>query len=138
MEENAKKNIHGKQNVEYEKIEIAVTTAKGAGQVVEINHTTEVDHECIIGIAQVFSNSDALPNATLELDIDSQLVFPKGFESKLIYAGSDVPPDDRFVRTINRKVKQTRITGKFTDGSALAVHEAYTANLYLMVLSSKD
>lgn len=128
-------NVHGLPNVEYEKIEISVDSS---GKEIEFSHITEIDHNCIIGIAQVFSNIEALPNSTLRLEIDSQEVFPKGFESKMIFAGDDVPPDDRFIRTVNRDVKQDRITGKFTDGGALeGSFVPYTANIYLMVLSNR-
>lgn len=128
-------NLHGLANVEYEKIEILVTSD---GQEIEFSHITEIDHSCIIGIAQVFSNTLALANSTLRLSIDSQEVFPKGFESKLIHASSDVAPDERFVRTINRDVKQDKVTGRFMDGGALAgSFEPYTANIYLMVLSNR-
>jgi len=128
-------NVHGLPNVEYEKIEIPVVSS---GQEIEFTHITDIDHNCIIGIAQLFSNSEALPNSTLRLAIASQEVFPKGFESKLIFAGSDVAPDDRFVRTINRDVKQDKVTGRFIDGGALeGLFESYTANIYLMVLSNR-
>jgi len=131
-----KVNIHGLPNVEYEKIEIAVTAT---GQEVEFSHITEIDHNCIIGIAQVFSNIEALPNSTLRLEIDSQEVFPKGFESKLIFAGSDVAPDDKFIRTINREIKQDKVSGRFVDGNALGgSFTPYTANIYLMVLSNRN
>ncbi len=133
MEEN--KNIeHKKPNVEFEKIEISVTSD---GQEVSFSHTTEVDHTCIIGVALVVSNENALPNSTLELDVDGQKVFPTGFEAKLIYSGQEVPPDDRFFKYINRPVKQVKIEGKYTDGSALSTFASYTANLYLMMLTNR-
>jgi len=123
-------------NVEYEKIEILVNQS---GQQIDFVHHTEVDHSCIVGLAQVISDELALPNSTIELLIDGQEVFPSGFESKLIYAGIEVAPDDRFITTVNRDINRTKITGKFTDGGA--IHEnfsAYTANIYLMVLTNKE
>jgi len=124
-----------KSNVEFEKIPITVTSS---GQEVDITHITDIDHTCIIGIAQVFSNKDALPNCEIQLDVDGQEVFPKGFESKLIYAGEDVPPDDKYFRYINRDVKQVKITGKFKDGDSLSSFSQYTANIYLMVLTDRE
>lgn len=127
-------NAHGKVNFEYEKIEISVTQS---GQNVKFSHVTEVDHISIEGIAQVFSLQDALENSTLQLDVDGQEVFPVGFESKLIYAGCEVAPDDKFVKTICRKIKQDRIKGEFTDGGSQQEFKPYTANIYLQVLSNK-
>jgi len=123
-----------KGNVEYEKIEIAVTSDGGE---TTFDHTTEIDHNRIIGITQVFSDSDALPDSTLELDVDGEEIFPAGFESKLIATGQEVPPDDKWVHYIDRPVKQVRVTGKFTDGSALSSFAAYKANIYLMMRTDK-
>lgn len=130
MEDNNKP-----QNVEFEKIEINVTAGS---QVINFSHTTEIDHTRIIGIAQVFTNENAVPNSTLELDVDGQRVFPDGFESKLIYAGQEVPPDDKYFSYLDRPVKQIKVTGKFTDGNALAPFAAYSANIYLMVLTTHE
>ena len=123
-----------KGNVEYEKIEISVVADGGE---YTFDHTTEIDHNRIIGITQVFSDSDALPNSTLELDVDGEEIFPTGFESKLIVTGQEVPPDEKWVGYIDRPVKQVRITGKFTDGSALGSFVAYKANIYLMMRTNK-
>jgi len=128
-------NNRQKPNVEFEKIEINVA---GSGQKISFSHTTEIDHSRIIGIAQVFSNESALPDSTLELDIDGQEVFPAGFESKLVYSGMEVPPDDRYFQYLDRPVNQIKITGKFTDGGALSSFAAYTANIYLMMLTKRE
>jgi hypothetical protein len=130
MEDNTKQT-----NVEFEKITLEVTAS---GQVIDFRHVTEIDHTCIIGIAQVFSNKEAVPDSELQLDIDGQKVFPKGYECKLLYAGDEVPPDDKFYRYINRSVNQTRITGQFTDGGALTPFVPYTANIYLMMLTNRE
>ncbi len=123
-----------KPNVEFEKIEISVTADK---QEVSFTHTTEIDHTRVIGIAQVFSNEAALANSSLEMNIDGQVVFPTGFESKLIYTGMEVPPDEKYFRYLDRPVNRIKITGKFTDGGALAQFAAYTANVYLMMLTNR-
>jgi hypothetical protein len=133
MEENS--FMQGYPNVEYEKIEVKVTEA---GQEISFSHTTEIDHTRIIGIAQVFSNVGAIPNSTIKLSVDSQEVFPTGFESKLIYAGQEVPPDERFVRYIDREAKQIKVEGTFKDGGALTPFVAYTANIYLRMLTNKS
>lgn len=122
-------------NVEYEKIAVAVAADGGT---TAIDHTTDIDHTLIIGITQVFSNASAIPNSTIELDIDGFEVFPAGFESKLIATGQEVPPNDKYLNYINREIKQVRIKGTFTDGGALGVgFAAYTANIYLMVRTNK-
>lgn len=122
-------------NVEYEKIQINVTAA---GQKVEFSHSTEIDHVRIIGIAQVFSNENAVPNSTLKLVADGQQIFPDGFESKLIYCGQEVPPDDRFTRYINQEAKQIKVEGTFTDGGSLSQFVPYTANIYLRMLTNRS
>lgn len=124
-----------KTNVEFEKIEINVTSA---GQEINFSHTTEIDHTRVIGVAQVFSNEAALPNSVIEMNIDGQTVFPTGFESKLIYTGMEVPPDEKYFRYLDRPVNRVKITGKFTDGKALAQFAAYSANIYLMMLTNRN
>jgi len=123
-----------KPNVEFEKIEINVTAS---GQEVSFSHTTEIDHIKVIGIAQVFTNETALPNSIIELNIDGQEVFPTGFESKLIYTGMEVPPDDKYFKYLDRPVDRVKIAGKFKDGVALAPFASYSANIYLMMLTNK-
>ncbi len=123
-----------KGNVEFEKIEISVS---GAGQAIEFSHITEVDHARIIGIMQQFSDETAIPGSSIELDVDGDEVFPKGFESALIYSNESVAPDDRFMRYIDRNVDQVKVTGKYTDGSAQAVFAPYTAHIYLLMRTDK-
>ena len=119
---------HG--NVEYEKIEISVTKD---GEIVSFDHTTEIDHTRILGICQVFTDMAALPNSTLELDVDGEAIFPVGFESKLIASGTEVAPDEKWLHYIDRETKQVRVKGRFMDGSALEEFAAYNANIYLMM-----
>lgn len=122
------------RNVEYEKIEIAVNTS---GENVAFTHTTEIDHTRIIGIAQVFSNDMALSNSRLKLSVDGEQIFPTGFECKLIYAGQEVPPDEKFLTYINREARQVKVEGTFTDGGSLEPFKPYTANIYLRMLRNK-
>lgn len=121
-------------NVEYEKIEIKVNEN---GQQVPFTHTTEIDHTQIIGIAQVFSNDLAVPNSQLKLSVEGQQIFPTGFESKLIHAGQEVPPDEKFLTYINREAHQVKVEGTFTDGGSLETFAPYTANIYLRMLRNR-
>lgn len=116
-------------NREFEKIPITITSD---GQIVPFSHTTELDHECIDGVAIVVSDQTALPGSLIELKIDGKEVFPTEFEAQLIYSGVDVAPDERYYSYLNRRVKQVKVTGKFTDGGVAGKGDAgYTANLYL-------
>ncbi len=133
MEENNFRQEY--PNVEYEKVEIKVMQP---GQEISFSHTTEIDHTRIIGIAQVFSNEKAVPNSVIRLSVDGQEVFPSGFESKLIYTGQEVPPDERFVQFIDREAKQIKVEGVFTDGNALNPFVPYNANIYLRMLTNKS
>ena len=121
-------------NVEYEKIELKVIES---GENVPFTHTTEIDHTRIIGISQVFSNDKAVPNSRLKLSVEGQQIFPSGFESKLIHAGQEVPPDEKFLTYINREAHQVKVEGTFTDGGSLEPFEPYTANIYLRMLRNR-
>jgi len=123
-----------KGNVEFEKIAISVTEA---GQEIEFSITTEIDHARVIGIMQQFSDETAMPGSTIQMDIDGDEVFPVGFESALIYSDESVPPDDRYMRYINRDISQVKIKGKYTDGEAQDTFAAYTAHIYILMRTKR-
>ncbi len=120
------------------RFEHITTTITVAASTVDINnsasgYTTNVRNKKLIGIALTLSDEAQLPNSTIELYCDGLEIFSSGTPAKTIFMSTQVGNNAKIFELLSRKIKQSRITGRYTDGNVGGV--PYTVKLTLMVLA---
>ncbi len=83
----------------------------------------------ITGIQFTTTDTASLKDAVLsKFEIDSNDVFPEGWEVKLLVTGDGVSPDDRWQK-LDERADGSTISGIFTDAGNAAAYP-YNARIY--------
>lgn len=110
--------------IKYQIIKLAIT---GAGSF-PINAETDKAYRKVTGLQYSSTDSAALKDAVFsKFEIDSNEIFPDGFEVKLIQVGQEVNPNERFYK-VNEKAEGSSVLGTFKDAGNAA---AYPYNVYI-------
>ncbi len=110
--------------IKYQLLKLIITAAGNF----PINAEADKAYKKVTGIHLSSSDTAALKDSVFtKLEIDSNEIFPEGFEVKMIRTGEEVPPDERFY-TLNERADGSTISGNFKDaGNAVA----YPYNVYI-------
>ena len=110
--------------IKYQIIKLTIT---GAGNF-PISAETDKAYKRVTGLQFNSTDSSALKDAVFgKFEIDSNEIFPDGFEAKLIQTGLEVSPNDRFYK-IDERADGSSVLGNFTDAGNAA---AYPYNVYI-------
>ncbi len=110
--------------IKYQLLKLAIT---GAGAF-PINAEADKAYKRITGINYSTTDTNALKDSVFtKFEIDSNEIFPDGFEVKMIQTGQEVPPNDRYY-PLNERAEGSTIVGSFKDAGNAA---AYPYNVYI-------
>ena len=113
--------------IKYQIIKLIIT---GAGNFV-IRAETDKAYKKVTGVQYSGTDATALKDAVFnKFEIDSNEIFPEGFEVKLIQSGQDVSPNDRFYDDIDERADGSTVSGSFQDAGNAAAYP-YNARIYL-------
>lgn len=113
------------------KFEILPFNVAEANQHVEKEFNTEASTGQILGVALVATDDDALDASTLELRIGGATIFPKDFECKMLRAGMEVAPNQRFfIFNKAEDVDRSQIQVRYQDGGQFT--GTYNVHIYLL------
>ena len=110
--------------IKYQIIKLTIT---GAG-LFPISVETDKAYRKVTGLQYSSNDSAALKDAVFnKFEIDSNEIFPEGFEVKLIQSGQEVSSNERFYK-IDEKAEGSSVLGSFKDAGNAA---AYPYNVYI-------
>ncbi len=120
--------------IKYQIIKLTIT---GAGNF-PISAETDKAYKKVTGLQYSGTDTAALKDAVFtKFEIDSNEIFPDGFEVKLIQTGQDVSPNKRFYDDIEERADGSTVSGSFQDaGNATAY--PYNARIYLRLENRED
>jgi hypothetical protein len=111
--------------IKYQLIKLQIT---GAGDF-PISAEADKTYGRITGIQITSTDTAALKDAVFKrFEIDSNDIFPEGFETKLLVTGDGVSPNERFY-DLNERADGSTITGTFTDAGNAGAYP-YNARIY--------
>lgn len=110
--------------IKYQLLKLVITAAGNF----PISAESDKSYKRITGIHFSSSDTNSLKDSVFtKLDIDSNEIFPEGFEVKMIRTGEEVAPNDRFY-SLNERAEGSTILGNYRDaGNALL----YPYNVYI-------
>ncbi|MBI4946302.1 MAG: hypothetical protein HY840_07870 [Bacteroidetes bacterium] len=120
--------------IKYQIIKLTIT---GAGNF-PISAETDKAYKKVTGLQYSGTDTAALKDAVFtKFEIDSNEIFPDGFEVKLIQTGQEVSPNKRFYDDIEERADGSTVSGSFQDaGNATAY--PYNARIYLRLENRQD
>ena len=120
--------------IKYQIIKLTIT---GAGNF-PISAETDKAYKKVTGLQYSGTDTAALKDAVFtKFEIDSNEIFPDGFEVKLIQTGQEVSPNKRFHDDIEERADGSTVSGSFQDaGNATAY--PYNARIYLRLENRAD
>ena len=119
--------------IKYQIIRLSVT---GAGDF-PINAEADKTYKKITGIQFTTTDSSALKDAVFsKFDIDSNEIFPEGYETKLLVCGEDLKPGERW-EELDERADGSTIAGTFTDAGNASAYP-YNARIYLKLTNPID
>lgn len=120
--------------IKYQIIKLTIT---GAGNF-PISAETDKAYKKVTGLQYSGTDTAALKDAVFtKFEIDSNEIFPDGFEVKLIQTGQEVSPNKRFYDDIEERADGSTVSGSFQDaGNATAY--PYNARIYLRLENRVD
>lgn len=118
------------ENKQTKKFKIITLTVPAAGNSIPINEASDTGYDRITGVLLNLTNQTALPQGTIDLAINGKEIFPRGYETRNIFCGLEVAPDERFY-SLDEKGDQTTILGNYVDGSVVGVVYPYNVLLYV-------
>jgi hypothetical protein len=102
-----------------------------------INAEADKTYGKITGIQFTTTDEAALKDAVFKkFDIDSNDIFPEGFEVKLIKSGEDLKPNERW-EDLDERADGSTIAGMFTDAGNAAAYP-YNARIYLRLANPTE
>ena len=111
--------------IKYQLIKLQIT---GAGDF-PISAESDKTYKKITGIQFTTTDTSALKDAVFSrFEIDSNDIYPDGFETKLLVTGDGVSPNDRFYE-LDERADGSTITGIFTDAGNAGGYP-YNARIY--------
>lgn len=118
------------RNVKYQLIQLTIT---GAGLTASTNDvTTDKLYKKVKGIQVTVSSAIAIEATSFDkFQINSQEIYPTGFEVKLISCNSGVPPNERFDIDVDEPGAGATVDITVKDNSVAATVYPYTVNVYL-------
>lgn len=126
----------------YQTISIAVPSS---GASVSVEATTQNGYERVVGIAHTNNSAACLEGSYFDkFEIDSQEIFPSGFEAKLLHSSTDVAPNQRYLTKFDQvKGDKLKVAIKYVDGGKGATGEGttdypYVAKIVLMLTNAEN
>ena len=116
-----------KKPTKYQKIAVACAAINTA-----YTYDFDVDntYDWITGIFVSPPNVLDLPDATIDMQIANQEIFPKDFPiGDFLYADNSVAPDDKFFTDIKEQAKGNNVKGTLTTGGVLTAPDDF--NIWL-------
>ncbi|TAL55244.1 MAG: hypothetical protein EPN86_03440 [Nanoarchaeota archaeon] len=119
--------------IKYQIIKLSVT---GAGSF-PISAETDKAYKKVTGIQFNSTDSNALKDTVFsKFEIDSNEIFPDGFEVKLIQTGLEVTPNERFYK-VDERAEGSTVAGSYKDAGNAAAYP-YNAYIYLRLENRVD
>ncbi len=117
-----------KKNIFYQTISLNITSA-GLTKATQ-SESLDKTYKRVKGIQVTVQDSAAAERGTFDIfRISSIDIYPKGFESKLITCGIDVPPNQRFDRNIDEEAAGVPVNITYVDGSTPGTTYPYLVNV---------
>lgn len=114
------------ENVEIEKISIDVLAGLTTYTKQQL---TSIRHKRCVGVALSITDESVLEGCTIYMDIDGKEVIADGTEARILFASTDVAPNQKFYSYPDRLINQTPVNVRFTSNG---FSSAYQANFYLL------
>ncbi|MCE9539046.1 MAG: hypothetical protein K8R85_07500, partial [Bacteroidetes bacterium] len=113
--------------------QIASLIIPGAGASVEtVDVTTDINYDNVVGIQTTCTDPEAFKTSTFQnFEIGSLDIYPKGYEAKMLSAGINCPPSERWDKELNEKAQGSTVNITYKDGSVPGTVYPYTVNVYL-------
>lgn len=113
------------------KIQLIPIVIPSAGATVPATASIDINYKRTQGIAIGTTNLSALNGTTFQkCEIDGVEIFPPNYETKMLYAGNEVTPNDKFYK-IDERAENLTIALSIKDGSVAGVSYPYTITVYL-------
>ncbi len=129
-----------RRRLKYQRVLSLVIAAAGASVSIDA-FADQLYKYCTGTVATITGDETAFQNSVFnKFEIDGQEVFPDGYEAKLIGStqATDVPPNQKYYdfKDTNHILipypgNNSKVSIKYTDGSAVGVVYPYTINVYL-------
>lgn len=119
--------------IKYQIIKLVITAAGSF----PINAETDKAYRKVTGVQFNSTDSNALKDAVFsKFEIDSNELFPDGFEVKLIQTGLDLSPNERFYK-VDEKAEGSTVAGSYKDAGNASAYP-YNAYIYLRLENRVD
>lgn len=113
--------------------QIASLVIPGAGASVNsVDVTTDINYDNVVGIQATCTDPEAFKASTFQkFEIGSLEIYCKGYEAKMLSAGTNCPPSQRWDKEVNEVAMGSTVDISYTDASVVGTVYPYTVNVYL-------
>lgn len=111
-----------------------------AAAVVETaNVETDINYDKVVGLFVTSTNDLALLGSNFQnFEIGNRKIFDKGHQAKMLTAGQNTAPDERWYRKIDEKAQGSSVNISYQDGSVIGTVYPYTVTVYLWLQNPKS